>query len=31
MGNDRLLTALKDRDALYEQADMSHEDGMSLV
>jgi ATPase subunit of ABC transporter with duplicated ATPase domains len=30
MGNDRLWTALKERDALYEKADMTHEDGMRL-
>ncbi len=30
MGNDRLWTALKERDELYEKADMTHDDGMRL-
>ncbi len=30
MGNERLWTALADRDALYARADMSNEDGMRL-
>ena len=30
MGNERLWTALKERDALYEKPDMTHDDGMRL-